>query len=129
MARKQKFNAYRDGFVHICKSICKTCIYRPGSPLMDIPIKAEAVKNNNAVICHSTLKGQGSSNQAVCRGFYENDRTPLLRLADHFGIVKLEVLSTRLHTILCYLIEALITMNVWLLQPVVYCSSVLGAER
>lgn len=79
-------NAFRDGRVHICASMCATCIYRKGSPLYAVPIKRLAVDVTTAVICHSTLGGEPLEN-AVCAGFYKQDSTPLLRLAARMRLI------------------------------------------
>lgn len=77
-----KFNAYRDGKVHVQARCCKTCIYRPDSPLNADGTKdrlaREAIAVDTAIICHSTLDAKA---HAVCRGFYEETPTMPLRLA------------------------------------------------
>ena len=73
-------NAFREGRVHVCASMCETCIYRPDSELFNTPIKAQAKAADSAVICHHTLCGRPREN-AVCAGFYRHDSTPILRLA------------------------------------------------
>lgn len=83
MPKKRNFNAARDGTVHVCAKMCKTCIYRPGSPAFNTPIKREAVRDGTAVICHDTLDGDN----AVCRGFFENENTPPLAFAKYFKLL------------------------------------------
>lgn len=84
-----KHNAYRDGKVHVCKVMCKTCIFHPGNRMDLSPGRVDkmivdAEKKDSAIICHSTLTGDN----AVCRGFYENHSTYPLRLARVMGVVE-----------------------------------------
>lgn len=84
-----KHNAFRDGKVHLCKTMCKTCIFRPGNLANLEPGRVEqmvrqAEKNESAIICHATLQGDN----AVCRGFFENHSTYPLRLARAFGVLE-----------------------------------------
>lgn len=74
-----KFNAYRNDKIHVVKGMCKTCVYRPDSTVYKNPIIDKAIKDGTAVICHSTL---GTKENAVCGGFYINDPTLTLRLAE-----------------------------------------------
>jgi len=81
----RKFNIYRDGYVHVQARMCASCIYRPGSPLMDVAIKAQAVAGDTSVVCHATL---GTRRNAVCAGFFANDKTPILELAERMGAIR-----------------------------------------
>ena len=82
-------NSYRDGKVHVMAELCPTCIFRPGN-LMDLKpgrvkgMVAEAVREDTAIICHSTL----DRDHAVCRGFYDGYRTLPLVLATVMGVVE-----------------------------------------
>lgn len=89
MARKRKrhFNVFRDDKIHVCAKLCDTCIFKPDSPLRDVSIIAEAVKDNTAVICHSTLD---KPNQSVCRGFFEKHHTLPLALARMMGNIEFD---------------------------------------
>lgn len=84
---KQEFNAFDGEHIHVCARMCKTCIYRKDSPVYDTPIKREAVENETAVICHSTLDAE---QQLVCRGFYEHTPTFPLQLAQALDMIKFE---------------------------------------
>lgn len=82
-------NTYRDGFVHVCDRMCDTCIFRPGNRMMldDGRVDGmvdEANANGSAIICHSTLYGDN----AVCRGFFELHKTPILQVAERLGVLK-----------------------------------------
>ena len=77
-----RHNAFRDGKVHVCRRMCKTCIFRPGNPMNLEPGRVtdmvdEAVASQSAIICHSSLTGEN----AVCRGFFDHHPTVPLRLA------------------------------------------------
>lgn len=85
-----KGNSYRSGKVHVCESMCSTCIFRPGN-LMDLSpgrvqgMVSSAVKNDTAIICHSTLDGDN----AVCRGFFDRHKTQPLQMAERMGLIEL----------------------------------------
>ena len=55
-----KFNAYREGLVHVMGERCKTCVFRPGN-LMHLAtgrlagMVRESEKAGSAIICHDTL--------------------------------------------------------------------------
>lgn len=70
-----RHNAFRDGKVHVCDRLCDTCIFKPSQEAIPKErvdgMVAEAIENDSAVICHSTLNTKPKQN-AVCRGFYEH---------------------------------------------------------
>lgn len=86
MKKKGPFN---DGFVHINKRMCDTCIFRPGN-LMHLEegrveqMVHQATRRDSCIPCHKTLDGQ----QAVCRGFFTKHKTSLLQLAERLGVIK-----------------------------------------
>jgi hypothetical protein len=86
-----RHNAYRDGYVHVCRTMCATCVFRPGN-LMHLRrgrvrgMVDEAKANEAAIICHKTLAGDN----AVCRGFFDRHPTPPLHLAERLGVLKLQ---------------------------------------
>lgn len=92
MSNKNKFNAYRDGKVHVQAKMCSTCIFRPDSLVLEPDrLKAmvdKATNNQTAIICHSTLKKMGGKNQAVCRGFYDRHMTVPLAVARAMGAIE-----------------------------------------
>lgn len=47
----------------------------------------EAVHDDTAIICHSTLYGQ-SDQEAVCHGFFTRHSTIPLRLAQAMGVIE-----------------------------------------
>lgn len=64
--------AYRHGKVHVLSEECATCIFRPGNLMHLMPRRVagmvrNALANDSAIICHSTL----DKDEAVCRGFYD----------------------------------------------------------
>ena len=88
----KRFNAYRNGRVHVCASMCATCIFRPGDKMHLSPGRlAEMVKEasaeESAIICHSTL---GTKAQAVCRGFFDKHRTSALQIAERMGVIEFQ---------------------------------------
>jgi hypothetical protein len=85
MPRKEKFNCYRDDKLHVVKGMCKTCVYRPDSAVYQADVIKRAKKADTAVICHSTL---GTTENAVCGGFFINDPTVVLKLAEAMGRIQ-----------------------------------------
>jgi hypothetical protein len=85
MKRKRTFNVYRDGFVHVTKPLCATCIYRPAAGDVGRAVVAAAKADETAVVCHSTL---GTKANAVCGGFFTHAPTPPLVLAKAMNMVK-----------------------------------------
>lgn len=83
---KRRRNTYRNGRVHVQRAMCKTCPYRPENRGVRYDTIERAVAANNALVCH-TLTEQGAD-EAVCRGFYEHDRTPLLEVAERLGVIE-----------------------------------------
>ena len=87
-------NAYRNGKVHVCRSMCPTCIFRPGNKMHLHPGRVEqmvsdATANESAIICHDTLYGDGPQANAVCRGFFDRHKTSALQIAERLGVVEL----------------------------------------
>lgn len=84
-------NSYRDEKVHVCKSMCKTCIFHPGNRMkleegrVESMIE-EATQNESAIICHSTLDGDN----AVCRGFFDGHKTATIWLAEACGDIEFQ---------------------------------------
>lgn len=89
MGVRRKRGPYRDGFIHVAKEKCSTCIFRPGN-LMQLKtgrvatMIAEATANESCIPCHNTLDGD----QAVCRGFYDNHATQPIQLAQRLGFIR-----------------------------------------
>jgi hypothetical protein len=50
---------------------------------------ADAVKDNSAIICHSTLDGDN----AVCRGFFDAHKTQPLQIAERLGMIELQAVE------------------------------------
>lgn len=82
-------NVYRDGKVHVCREMCATCVFRPGS-LMHLregrlkEMVEKSLENESAITCHSTL----DRDNAVCRGFYERYQTQPLQVATRLGMIE-----------------------------------------
>jgi hypothetical protein len=83
----KRFNAYREGRVHVCARMCDTCIFRPGN-LMRLKTKMVrmATSADSAIICHDTLGGPN----AVCRGFFDRHATAPLQIASRLGLVEFQ---------------------------------------
>jgi hypothetical protein len=82
---KRRRNTYRDGRVHVRRTMCETCPYRPQNRGVRYDTIERAVAANNALICHTITEKRG--NEAVCRGFWDHDRTPLLEIAERLGVI------------------------------------------
>lgn len=82
---------FRDGRVHVLSARCKTCIFRPGNPMRLVEgrveeMVAEAVADQSAIVCHSTLYRDGVG-EAVCYGFFRAHPTQPLQVAERLGYV------------------------------------------
>lgn len=81
---------YVNGKVHVRQSQCSTCIFGPNSPVTDerrdgmVRACAEDDSGAGTIACHHHLH-QGLPVEPVCRGFYDLDQTPILRLAEITG--------------------------------------------
>ena len=89
-----RHNAYRDGRVHVCERCCDTCVFRPGNLMHLEPGRLadmvdQAVAEDSAIICHSTLYRDDVDN-AVCRGFYDRHRTQPLQVAQWLGLIRFD---------------------------------------
>lgn len=72
----------------ICREMCSTCIFRPGSEVTAglgaariRQLIADARRGESYVICHSTFSDQ----PAICRGFAESYNTNALRIMERLG--------------------------------------------
>lgn len=82
-------DVYRDGKVHVCARMCRTCIFHPGNRMSLNPgrveqMVADAVQDDSAIVCHSTLDGPNS----VCRGFFERHKTAPLQVAERLQVIE-----------------------------------------
>lgn len=78
-------DVYRDGRIHVRRTMCKTCVFRPGNLMRLQPGRVEgmvrdATRDESCIPCHTHLHG-GREHDAVCRGFYDRHATLPLRLA------------------------------------------------
>ena len=85
---RRRRNIYRNGKIHVRKSMCESCPYRHGKDEARklFPKIQHNIDKQVALPCHNMVDGQ---DEAVCRGFYEHDRTLPLHLARHMGLVVL----------------------------------------
>ena len=86
-------NVYRDGYIHVCKTMCPTCIFRPGNQMDLAPGRVagmvrDALTKDGCIPCHSTLYGQNGGLNAVCRGFFDGHAPQTLQVASRLGRVK-----------------------------------------
>lgn len=84
-----KNNSYRDGRVHVMRTMCKTCVFRPGNLMSLRPGRlADLIRENeiaeSALTCHSTLD---TKTNAVCRGFFDRHPTQPLQVAERLGFI------------------------------------------
>lgn len=97
-----KHNIYRDGRVHVLSEECATCIFRPNERPVSGARVAGMVKETMdvpgaTIVCHATLYGSGSQENAVCRGWYDRlaDRDSILRLAAAMGVLEFQEPPTK----------------------------------
>lgn len=88
--RNNRFNVFRDGLVHVQEKMCETCIYKPNSPILTETrqqMQDEALKDETAIVCHSTLDCRY---QAICRGYANSvkEDSLMLRMAEAFGLLR-----------------------------------------
>lgn len=77
-----------DGFVNVCAYECETCIFRKGNRMQLQSGRVRqmidgSIADDTAITCHGTIYWDGSTELAVCRGFYDRHREDVfpLRLA------------------------------------------------
>jgi hypothetical protein len=76
--------------VRVMAERCPTCVFRPGNRMHLRPgrlrdlIAAASADDAGSIVCHATLS---DDLQAVCRGFYDSQPTPLLQVAGRLGAV------------------------------------------
>jgi len=80
---------WRDERVHVLRSMCDTCIFRPGNRMHLKPgrverMVAEALRLDSAITCHETQR-RDDVDEAVCAGFDARYSTLPLRLARVLG--------------------------------------------
>ena len=78
-----------DGKVHVRRSKCDTCIFRPGN-LMHleegrVENMVEDCGDDGAIPCHKHLD-EGVT--PVCHGFWSQHRNQVLQLAERLGVVE-----------------------------------------
>jgi hypothetical protein len=89
-------NTFIDGKVHVRRTQCKTCIYRPEnrgrihgiSDERREQMERDAARDESVIPCHSHLY-EGEPIEPVCRGYWnaQADQVGLLRLAQAMDIV------------------------------------------
>jgi hypothetical protein len=87
---RRRFNVFRDGYIHVMGRQCDSCIFRRDSVISRETVEGmfhAAIGDQSAIVCHHTI---GTKTNAVCRGFYNRDRTVPLLVADAMGLVRFE---------------------------------------
>jgi hypothetical protein len=79
-----------NGKVHVRRTMCATCIFRPGNlmGLSDGRVEEmirDADEAGSCIPCHTHLY-TGSPIEPVCRGYYDRRSSVTLRLADAAGV-------------------------------------------
>lgn len=82
----------RDGGVWVMAERCETCIFHPGNRMhlnagTVATMKRSADECGTCIICHEGMNGP---NAAVCRGYYDNHQSKLLRMAEGMGLIKMQ---------------------------------------
>ena len=88
-------NTYIDGKVHVRRTRCSTCIFRPADNgrldgISDVRVAgmiAEADREDSAIACHKTLY-QDAPIEPVCAGYFARKSSALLRLAEALDIIE-----------------------------------------
>lgn len=88
-------NVFRNGKIHVQRSMCETCIFRPGgfeglAPGRVPQMVRDATANQGSIPCHETMYQHGVKH-LVCRGFYNlRFKVPhqLLQIAERLGFIK-----------------------------------------
>ena len=82
-----------NGKVHVRRTQCATCVFKPGN-LMDLApgrlagMINDATRNDDGCIpCHHHLY-ESAEVEPVCRGFYDRHATLPIRLAEAMGILE-----------------------------------------
>ena len=81
-------NVYRNGRVHVRKTLCATCIFREGNLMHLDEGRVEGMvrdaSDSGCIPCHELLDGDHS----VCRGFFNQHRNMVLQVAQRLGVVE-----------------------------------------
>ena len=91
--RPGKFPIYRDGKVHVCKTMCSSCIFRKDGkaavdPERTAQMALDTTADEGAIPCHHTIYGENGGRQAMCRGFFNLKSTIAVRMAIALGMVE-----------------------------------------
>lgn len=88
-------NIYNRSRVHVCETMCSTCIFRPGNLMHLTPGTVKSMTDTTekdgdgaVIVCHQTL---GTDQNAVCRGWLDSkvgQQDKLMRLAYALDLVE-----------------------------------------
>jgi len=82
---------YRGGKVHVNQDRCATCIFRPEglrlAPGRLPDFVEDHLRQHTVIVCHELYE---SPTPAACRGFYDLDRSDVLRVAQRLGVLKFQ---------------------------------------
>jgi hypothetical protein len=81
-----------NGRVHVRRTQCKTCIFRPGNLMNLVPgrveqMVADATAADGCIPCHHHLHNDEPV-EPVCRGFYDRHATTLLQIAERLDFIE-----------------------------------------
>jgi hypothetical protein len=85
---------YVNGKVHVRRTMCSTCIFRPeGRGRIAVgderiaEMIAGAVAAESCIPCHAHLY-EGQAVEPVCRGFYDRHATAPIQIAERLGFLE-----------------------------------------
>ena len=86
---------YVDGKVHVRRTMCDSCIFRPADKGRLVGITDERVAEmvtdadaaESCIPCHHHLH-TGSDIEPVCRGYFNRRSSTVLRIADALGAIE-----------------------------------------
>lgn len=88
-------DTFRNDKVHVCESMCSTCVFRPGNLMHLNPgrlagmVREAKADDAGSITCHSTLDGE----HAVCRGFFDRHATAVLQIAERLGYIEWQAVA------------------------------------
>lgn len=85
-----------NGRVHVRRTQCATCIFRPGNLMGLEPgrvegMVADTTRDESCIPCHHHL---GQAIEPVCRGFFDRHATAPLQIADRLGFITFTDVTT-----------------------------------
>lgn len=80
---------YHDGYLHVRRAQCDTCVLRPGNLMQLRPGRVEEMVAAGPYACHKTTHGQAAQ-EAICWGYWDAHANDTIagRLAQMLDIVR-----------------------------------------